>query len=356
MISSSALATSKDQTVESSMAAMIREIALRFSREFTVGEITLALMKSSSISPLPSSKGQAYWNRRVSNELGRLERKGLLVRVKKGFYRRADLLPEDHQVIGKASEGFNKSRAELLRKYRDEPGEAGQFLQIPMPLGLDGYLKLHPGSMVVIAGVTSTGKTIMGMQWAAELRKLMEVYYFQRELSKGERATKRANLEAHLDLPVGTLEDEIHWIRPRSLNVLDAMAMEELAQMITPGAAVFVDYLQVSDVFYRIGEVLPKLARNIGDGLLVIFVQKDRNKPTGRGDSHLEELPRVVITLDPVPGSDDQSILRFRKWKAKARPGIKLSNLEIVYRVNETDTAVVPIQERSLTSRFPERK
>jgi hypothetical protein len=246
-------------------------------------------------------------------------------------------------------------RATLLRKYKDEPGETGQFLKIPTPLWLNEYLKFPPGSMVMIAGVASTAKTIMGMQWAAALRELMEVYYFQRELSKGERADRRSNLEAHLNLPLGTLENEINWIRPRSLDVLDARAMDDLAQMITPGAAVFVDYLQISDQFYRIGEVLPKLAHNIGDGLLVIFVQKDRHKPTGRGDSHLEEFPRVVLTLDPVNGSDEHCVLRFRKWKAKAKPSSKLSKLEILYRINETGTAVVPIKERFLTSLFSEK-
>lgn len=283
-------------------------------------------------------------------------RKGLLLRIKKGVFHRADLPSVNHQAEGQTIDGLKKNRADLLRKYKDEPGESGQFLKIPMPLSLDGHLKLHKGSTVVIAGVTSTAKTIMGMRWAAALREFMPVYYFQLELSKEQRVERRSNLEAHLNLPPGTLEDEIEWIRPRSLNVLDGNAMEELAQMITPGAAVFVDYLQISDSFYRIGEVLPRLAHNIGEGLLIIFVQKDRNKPTGRGDSHLEEFPRVVLTLDPVYGSDDLCILRFRKWKAKAKPGSNLSDLEILYRINETGTTVVPLQERPRTPLFPERK
>lgn len=350
-------ASASAQTKKTSMAAMVREIALATPGEFTVGEIALAVVKSQGISPFPTTDDEwKPWLKLVSNALNRLVKEGLLVRVKKGVYLRANLPQVDHQVERQTTDCINQDGVELLRKYKDKPGEAGQFLEIPTPLGLDGYLKFPKGGAVVIAGVISTAKTIKGMQWAAALRKLMKVYYFQTELSREERAGRRSNLEAHLGLPHGTLEDEIEWIRPRSLNVLDDKAMDELARMILPGAAVFVDYLQISDKFYRIGDVIPKLARNIGDGLLVIFVQKDRNKPTGRGDSHLEEFPRVVLTLDPVCGSDDLCVLRFRKWKAKAKPGIKLSNIEILYRINETGTAVVPIKERPRTPLFPQQK
>jgi hypothetical protein len=349
----------RGKSKKTSIAAVVWEIVRVTNKEFTVGEIALVVVKYLGISPFPTTKeDQAYWHKRLSNDLNRLVRKGRLVKVqgKKAVFRRADLPSEDDQVYGQSIDGLNKSRAELLRKYKDKPGESRQFLKIPMPLGLDGHLKLHAGSMVVIAGVTSTGKTVMGMQWAAALREQMKVYYFQTELSKEERMERRSNLEVQLNLPPGTLEDEIQWIRPRSLNSLETKTMDDLAQMVTPGAAVFVDYLQISDQFYRIGEVLPKLAQNIGDGLLVIFVQKDRNKPTGRGDSHLEEFPRVVLTLDPVYGSDDLCVLRFRKWKAKAKPDSNLSNLEILYRINDTGTAVVPVKVRPRTPLFPKKK
>jgi len=354
-ISSSSVSSGSAKTPKTSMAEVVRQIALATTGEFTVGEITTDLVKSLGNSPLPTMEDEwRDWRKLVSNELGRLVKKRLLVRTKgkKGIFRRTGIPSENHKDKEQIIDGLNK-RIELLKKYKDEPGEAGQFLKIPMPLGLAGHLKLHKGSKVVIAGVASTGKTIIGMQWAADLRKYMEVYYFQTELSKEERVERRSTLEAHLGLPPGTLENEIEWIRPRSLNALDDKAMEELSLMVTPGAAVFIDYLQISDKFYRIGNVIPKLARNIGDGLLVIFVQKDRHKPTGRGDSHLEEFPRVVLTLDPLDRSDDRCILRFRKWKAKANPGRNLSDLEILYCIDQRAMAVVPIKEKYRT---PEKK
>ena len=71
-ISPNTEAPASAQTLKTSMAARIREIAQGFNREFTVGEISLALVKSLSISPHPSTPDVwGPWNKHVSNELGR---------------------------------------------------------------------------------------------------------------------------------------------------------------------------------------------------------------------------------------------------------------------------------------------
>ena len=98
-ISPSPETTASAEKQEIIVTTEIKKIALEYTRPFMLDEITSDVVKSMSISPSPTTRGDwGPWRKRVSNVIGRMVKKGSLVRKKQGSYSRAVPQQESHQT------------------------------------------------------------------------------------------------------------------------------------------------------------------------------------------------------------------------------------------------------------------
>jgi hypothetical protein len=191
------------KTKETSVAAMVREIAMAASREFTVDEITKDVVKSPSISPHPATPEEWQpWRTRVSNTLGRLAKQGLLERVqgKKGTYRRASTSTETDQadVVAKSiipetpqvEAAFQKDRWLSFREAnRMKPPETpGEPLTINLPLHLEREFRVFAKNIVVVGAVTNSCKTTLAINLARMNMNINQVTYINSEMSEAGSA------------------------------------------------------------------------------------------------------------------------------------------------------------------------
>lgn len=202
-ISPSAEVSASAKTKETSVAAMVREIAMAASREFTVDEITKDVVKSPSISPHPATPEEWQpWRTRVSNTLGRLAKQGLLERVqgKKGTYRRASTSTETDQadVVAKSiipetpqvEAAFQKDRWLSFREAnRMKPPETpGEPLTINLPLHLEREFRVFAKNIVVVGAVTNSCKTTLAINLARMNMNINQVTYINSEMSEAGSA------------------------------------------------------------------------------------------------------------------------------------------------------------------------
>jgi len=72
----------------------------------------------------------------------------------------------------------------------------------------------------------------------------------------------------------------------------------DFQDVVRPDLINVVDFLEVSDEFWKVNAMLTAITEKIGSGLLVVALQKDANKPLGRGASFSLERPRLYLSMD----------------------------------------------------------
>jgi len=153
--------------------------------------------------------------------------------------------------------------------------------------------------LIVLAGVTNTGKScfLRNMLW-----RNMDNYhciYFSSETSAEDFADyttrmpwasgRNGNGASKFELKWRT-KDWKHFIQPNSIN--------------------FIDWLNLGDRFYNIGDVLHELKEPLEHGILVVAIQKDPHKDLGMGGMWGEHLSSLYITMD----YDRLTVVKAKKW------------------------------------------
>jgi hypothetical protein len=221
------------KTKETSMATRVHQIALTKSGEFTVDEITGDLVKSSFISPPPTTPEEwASLKKRVSNTLGRMV---MLVRVKNGTYRRPAEASEYDLDISPEYEP-DSGRLRILRVI-PKP------LPIRLPLDLHQYVLIYPGDLIVVAGATNAGKTAFLLNLVLLNWQLFPVRYLTSELSE-VRLTLR--LHRFCEVHGMSLDD---W--DRHVNFISREG--NFASAIDPTGLNVIDYLEIYKEFQEVG-------------------------------------------------------------------------------------------------------
>jgi len=180
-------------------------------------------------------------------------------------------------------------------------------MDLRWPLGLHKAINFYPGNLAVFAGETNSGKTAYLLnfvmenleQWGGRIRYLS---------SEGgvQELRSRLNLFSYeFGIPIEKWLC-VDW-RERYDNFQD---------IIHPHWINIVDYLEVNDEFWKIGEPLKEISKKLDTGIAVIAVQKKRGERLGRGGDFGTQRPRLYCTLGKDP-KNSNLILRMEKGKAK---------------------------------------
>jgi hypothetical protein len=169
-------------------------------------------------------------------------------------------------------------------------------IALTFPYGLDGtffsfweYVRIHPKDIIVIAGVSNTGKTcfILNLLW-----NNMDIYSctLMGNEYEASKFKQRVSNMTWLD-PVkedGTskfelIERRTGWkdiIRPNNINLIDWISLSGKAD------------------FFTIGAVIEGIQEKLDKGIAVIAIQKSSNKDLGEGGQFSEHLSSLYLSLD----------------------------------------------------------
>ncbi len=174
-------------------------------------------------------------------------------------------------------------------------------LDIDWPLGLSALTKIYPGSIVVVAGVPNCGKTAFLLNFIERNMHKHLIYYFNSEMRAAEL---RMRLEKFEDV---SLTDWKMKVWQRSGNFAD---------VIKPDAVNVIDYLEIHDNFYKVGEMLKGIHDRLGKGIAVVALQKSKQKEVGRGGDMGLEKPRIYLAMDP----GRITIVKCKEWRGTQNP------------------------------------
>lgn len=227
--------------------------------------------------------------------LTRLVKEGLIERVhgKTGIYRRID---QNCETIDFKSASIKN-------------------IDFRLPFGMERFLHIMPKNILVFAGSPNAGKTALLLNIIYLNQKRHRIFYFSSEMGEMEL---RSRLRLFRDIAI---DDWTFKALERSDNFAD---------VIRPDAVNIIDFLEITDNFYAVGQRLFEIYQRLKNGIAIIALQKDKKAEYGRGQSFSLEKPRLYCTVDQAyPGA----LLKIKKCKNWRDPELNPNNMQIRFKI-----------------------
>jgi len=204
-----------------------------------------------------------------------------------------------------------------------------KFYPIWMPFGLHRMVGLRPKNIVVIAGETNSGKSLLGLltahkNLAQNGGRHRSVHYFNSEMGPDELRDRLTSIDPAQGAWAG--------FEPYERNA-------DFHSVIRPDGLNIVDYLEISEPFSQVVVKIQKIYARLNAGICFILLQKAKGKDTGRGGEFTLEKSRLGLALSHSHGVCSCKIV---KCKCPLNGGANPEGQELDYRIQGGAT-VTPI-------------
>jgi hypothetical protein len=234
--------------------------------------------------------------------LGRMVKDGKLERCgnKNGCYRRVESEIEESNWIDSDIESID----------------------LCYPFGIENLVLTGKKGIVVIAGTSNAGKTAFLLNMIVNNMNRFPINYFSSEIGKG--GMKRRALKFGYDL-----ED---W--RGKFKFYERAA--DFADVIKPNEINIIDYLDVTDEFYKIGGYIKDIFDKLNEGVAIIAIQKNPGNDYGLGGMRSIEKAQIYLSIDPGV----IKIIKAKEWvDDKRNPNGLCKNFKLVGGCNIQEVA-----------------
>jgi len=168
-----------------------------------------------------------------------------------------------------------------------EHADPGKSIELRLPLGVHKKTKLFRKAVIILAGVSGTGKTLFALNAIRENMGRMPAFYFNSEMGP-EALHKKLR---YFPDPIG------EWAR--CMKVVDGWDFNTITDKIQPDAFNVVDYLEPDgDKPYNIHGVISSIIRRLDQGVALITVQKKPDARMGTGGVYSLKAATLALALD----------------------------------------------------------
>lgn len=157
-----------------------------------------------------------------------------------------------------------------------------------LPWDLDLYARIPHGGLVLIAGEANSGKTAAALNIVRENMRTWDVHYFSSEISAGMFKRRLAKFPD---------------IMPEQWRVKfyeRTSDFHDIIKATTSNKSLYIiDYVEIYDSFWKIGEILADVHRALNGGVAVANIQKGKGKEHGLGGDFTAFKPSLVLSVRP---------------------------------------------------------
>lgn len=187
----------------------------------------------------------------------------------------------------------------------------GETLDVTWPLGIESLVQTMPGNIIIVAGAANSGKTAFMLNVVRENQHKFDVHYFSSEMAGSEF---RKRLSKFDDM---ALED---WkFKPWDRSV-------DFADVIRPDGLNIIDYLELHDNFWLVGQMLKAIYDKLKKGIAVVGLQKNPGQDAGLGGQRSLEKARLALALD----AGECRIVKAKNWATDENPNGLVQNFKLV--------------------------
>ena len=189
----------------------------------------------------------------------------------------------------------------------------GHTIELHWPFSLEWYIKVYSRNLIVIAGSPNAGKTALCLNLIyRNMGGPYDIVYYTSEMGGEEMKSRLLNFE-DIELDDWTFE-----CRERS---------RDFAEVIQPDKVNIVDFLEITDTFYLVGEELRAIFEQLTTGIAIVCLQKKRGAELGRGAEFSLEKPRLYLSMD----NNQLKIVKAKNWRSPTvNPNGKKWNYKLI--------------------------
>lgn len=264
---------------ERNIASEIRQWVLDAPGIFDVSQLDREL---SLLTPVLKNNRKQVFNRLCQERI--IERAG----DKRGYYR---LIESSCEVI-------------------DFKNASDHCIPLAWPFGIERYFRAMPKNIIVVAGEIDAGKTAFVLNFIRMNMAGRRIHYFSSEMGAAELRDRLGNF----GLP---LEAWSFHARERSGNFADVMQPDDIN---------IVDYLEMSEDFYKVGGHIRAMFDRLRGGIALIALQKNQGVDWGLGGQRSLEKARLYLAMEP----GRLKIIKCKNW---ATPTFNPNRLQITFKL-----------------------
>jgi len=213
-------------------------------------------------------------------------RRGVISRLKA----EGVIVPEGHQA------GRYRLVVDEAPLIEWQTADEGQCLDLILPFGMHELIRILPKTIVVVAGAADAGKSAWCFNFVKNNMANHRIVYYSSEMGEVELKSRLANFTS-LSPDQWTFE-----ARERSSNFAD---------VIRPNGINIIDYLEVSDDFFKVGGWIRTIWEKLDEGIAIICLQKKRGVEHGRGGEGTAEKARLYLSMD----NGIIKIVKAKNWR-----------------------------------------
>ena len=187
-----------------------------------------------------------------------------------------------------------------------------KVLDIAWPFQIEKWVKILPKNIIVIAGEANAGKTAFLLNVCFMNMGRFKINYFSSEMGAMELRARLEKFETGL----------IHWkenvnFRERSSNFAD---------LIRPNEINIVDFLEITDEFYKVGGMIKEIWDKLKKGIAIVALQKNPKTDIGLGGMRSIEKARLYLSME----HGRLKIVKGKNWATDFNPNGMQFNFKLV--------------------------
>jgi len=172
-------------------------------------------------------------------------------------------------------------------------------IPLKFPLDIHELVRIYPSNIIIVAGESNAGKTAFLLNFIRLNMADHNIHYFNSEMGASELKIRLRLFEGIKDWRFTAWE--------RSDNFID---------VIRPNDFNVIDFLDVTDEFWKVGGVIKGIHEKLKKGIAVIALQKNFGRDLGRGGALSTEKPRLYLSM----GSGKLKIVKAKNWRGTDNP------------------------------------
>lgn len=185
-------------------------------------------------------------------------------------------------------------------------------IDIKWPFEIQDYVKTLPKNVIVIAGVSNSGKTAYLLNFIEMNMDKYEIVYFSSEMSNTELRDRLSKFGRPLD----------------SWNFKAIERSVNFSDVIKKNSINIIDYLELHDEFYKVGGYIKDIYDRLDKGIAIIALQKNPGALYGLGGARGIEKARLYLTID-------NHKLKIEKGKNWVNSSINPNGLTLEFKLHK---------------------
>ena len=195
-----------------------------------------------------------------------------------------------------------------------------------MEMDFANDIVVREGDIILIAGMSNFGKTLLCLNFCAENIDKKPVlmgneYTIQLSAEEQEKLGKKYDVSPRFYNRVKTMSEWVEWTNGDGRDKFTLLPVwQDYAEHIIKDRINIIDWINLPGEYYMISPLMEKLKKAVGRGIVIPVIQKAEAVTHGRGGAMTREFADVEILLDRMTGSE--ALLTIGKVKEYTKPVI----------------------------------